>query len=138
MSTPEMGKHPPDRRDNRPMTWPLFLALRAWAQDVATAEHATVCIVGSALYRFPPRDVDVSIILPRAEFERRFGPLPETSDPEAHRELWAATEKAKAAGLHEIKAQEAVEWAVRVDVKFAPDCWWPDGERLVLADGRQP
>lgn len=115
------------------MTWLLFLALRNWARGVAATEHATVCLVGSALYRFPPRDVDVSIILPRAEFERRFGPLPDTSDPDDHRQLWTATEKAKAEAMHDMNAQEAVEWAVLVDVKFAPDCWWPDADRLVLA-----
>ena len=132
MVSPVLGKRPPDRRDYRPFTWGHFLILRGWAQRVAEAEHAPVYLVGSALSQTVPRDVDVSIVLSRAEFEQRFGPLPDDPSPDAHRELWQATELAKA--KHYCDIQEAVEYAIHVDVKFAPDCWYPSSDRLLLAE----
>ena len=131
MTAPILGKQPPEPRDFRPMSWWIFLALREWAQTVADAEQANVYLVGSVLTKINPRDIDVSIVLPRDVFEARFGPLPDDPSPEAHRELWRRTEQAKV--NHWLGAQKAVEDIVRVDVKFSPDCWWPDRDRLLLA-----
>ena len=115
------------------MTWGAFLALRAWARHVAATEQADVYLVGSALSTIPPRDVDVAIVLPRAAFERRFGPLPDTDDAhdDAHKRIWAETHKAKV--QHYSDAQEAVVWAVHVDIRFTPDCWWADHDRVLIA-----
>ena len=131
MTAPILGKAPPEPRDYRPMSWWLFLALREWACVVAEQEQAHVYLVGSVLTKSNPRDVDLSIVLPRAEFERRFGTLPDDPSPDAHRELWKQTEQAKV--NHWINAQKAVEDMVHLDVKFAPDCWWTEKDRLLLA-----
>ena len=130
---PELGKRPADKRDYRPFTWELFLALRAWAQGVAAQEQAHVYLVGSALYKSPPRDVDISVVLPRAEFERRFGPIPDpaTRTPEDMGALFNKTLLAKV--KHYVDAQETVNFQVHVDLKFAPDDWWTDKDRLLLA-----
>jgi hypothetical protein len=98
---------------------------------VAREEKASVYLVGSALTKSRPRDVDVAVIIPTATFEERFGPLPEAGGtPEMSAYLRHVCDLTF---QHYIPAQEAVNWRLRVDVRFCPDCWWPEKDRLLLA-----
>lgn len=129
---PILSKHIADpKRDYKPMTWERFLQLRAWAKWVAWREKCTVCLVGSVLEKAVPRDIDIALIWPLAEFEAMFGPLPtdprdRTGRPKSH-----AFEDKRIA-LY-VNAQELVLHDTRIDVRLCPDVWWPEKDRLVLA-----
>lgn len=128
---PVLGKRPPDKRDHRPLTWPVFLKIREWAQTVAAAQQCALYLVGSVLDHDCPRDVDVALVLPREAFEARFGPIPPRGGEPAMSELLMAMQRSK--GPIFVDAQVAVDFAVYVDVHVAPDTWWHGRPRLLLA-----
>ena len=113
------------------MTWERFLLLRAWAKYIAWHEGCTVALVGSALSKTMPRDIDVALIWPLAEFEAMFGPLP--TDQDGHKHLWDSWDFQKKRLSLYISAQQIVRHETRIDVRLCPDCWWPEKDRLVLA-----
>lgn len=51
----------------------LTIKLKAWATQLAARFGAPVLLVGSALRKLHPRDVDVRIVIPDEEFEARYG-----------------------------------------------------------------
>lgn len=141
VTEPILGKARPDHRDHRPMTWRRFLILREWAQRVSKEHGVSVYLVGSVLTKTRPRDVDVAVVWPEAEFVRLFGPIPPNS----------LTRDGKGrptpmglylAHVHHRTAEQMVSLhdphfdkrlRVRVDVHFCPDTWWTDRDRLPLA-----
>lgn len=123
--------HSDPERDYKLMTWERLLLLRAWAKYVAYHWGCTVALVGSVLAQDQPRDIDVALIWPAAEYEARFGPLyidekGATHSPAsfefkaAHIALWSS-------------GQELVSFDTRIDVRLCPDSWWPEKDRLILA-----
>jgi hypothetical protein len=136
---PILGKAPAQpHRDHKLLTWSRFLQLREWAQMVANVEEAPVYLVGSALYKSHPRDLDVSIIVPHARFVEQFGPIPPPgpenySDPKG---MAAYMQK-----LHYYLYERRYPWwaddmgvrYTRLDLKICPDSWWPDKDKLLLA-----
>lgn len=136
---PILGKHPPQPQwDYKPLTWTRFLRLRRWAQRVADHEGAPVYLVGSALTKRRPRDVDVSIILPHDAFVAKFGPIPPPgpenySDPKG----MAAFMQKLHVYLYAMQPywrwmSNAIEYT-RIDLKICPDSWWSDKDKLLLA-----
>lgn len=139
---PILGKAPAEpHRDYRTLTWSRFLRLRRWAQRVADAEQAPVYLVGSALAKRRPRDLDVSIILPHDRFVAQFGPIPrEDPDGQEHwedpRSMANYMQK-----LHLYLYEKRYPWwaddmnvrYTRLDLKICPDSWWPENDRLLLA-----
>lgn len=138
---PILAKVPPDpARDHHLLTWERFLALRAWAQRVADAEGHPIYLVGSALTKDRPRDIDVSIIVPHDLFVARFGPIPPdglTADVKDVRGMSAYMNKL----AHYVTTERSYRlWALkaglcdtRLDLKICPDSWWPDNDKLLLA-----
>ncbi|HUY77095.1 MAG TPA: hypothetical protein VMV29_10015 [Ktedonobacterales bacterium] len=144
---PILGKaEPSPHQDYRPLTWKRFLALRAWARRVADAEDAPVYLVGSALTKSPPRDLDVSIVLPLARFVAQFGPIP----PNAHSAAEHQDVNRMPAYMNRLHHYLTYErpyqvWALeaglaytRLDLKICPDTWWPNKDRLLLASPQHP
>lgn len=137
---PILGKMPPEpHRDHKLLTWRRFLLLRAWAQRVADQEQAPVYLVGSALTKAKPRDLDVSIIVPHARFVAQFGPIPE---PEEAPRWDVPTSMANyMQKLHLYLYQQRYPWwaddmdvrYTRLDLKICPDSWWPEKDKLLLA-----
>lgn len=140
---PILGKHPPlPQWDHKAMTWSRFLRLRRWAQEVADQEQAPVYLVGSALYKPRPRDIDVSIILPHDRFVAQFGPIP----PNAHTAAEHQDVNRMPAYLgklahylgspprcYEQHGMRAIYDRTRLDLKICPDSWWPEKDKLLLA-----
>lgn len=128
-------------QDHKPLTWRRFLALRAWAQRVADAEVAPVYLVGSALTKSRPRDLDVSIILSHDRFVARFGPIPPNAlTPQEHadvRRMPAYMDRLRHYLRYErpyhVWAYEAHLDYTRIDLKICPDSWWPEKDKLLLA-----
>lgn len=133
---PILGKsHPAPHWENKLVTWPRFLKLRAWAQRVADHEQAPVYLVGSALTKARPRDLDVSIILPHDRFVAQFGPMPDPLTP-AMQDLLHRTH------VYLYVTQPYWRWQTdmgcylgfqRVDFRICPDSWWPEKDKLLLA-----
>lgn len=130
---PILGKREPQPwRDHHPMTWARFLKIRAWAQEVAERTGWPVYLVGSALSKVRPRDIDISIIMPEAEFIRRYGPIPDPESPEMERYLLGPTsDPVRWQSFHAL--DDALRMRKRVDLKLCPDTWWPEKDRLLLA-----
>jgi hypothetical protein len=51
----------------------LIEALKDWANEIAKRYDSPVYLVGSALTKSNPRDVDVAVILKDSDFFKRFG-----------------------------------------------------------------
>lgn len=141
---PILGKARPDHRDGRPLTWTRVLILRRWAQRVAREHGVSVYLVGSALTKARPRDVDVAVVWPVDEFVRLFGPIP----PNSLADQDAKCPTPMALYLRDVHNRVGesmfnlfgpcfdLRMRVRVDIHFCPDTWWPDRDRLPLAIGR--
>lgn len=133
---PILGKaHAQPHRDYKLLTWTRFLRLRRWAQRVADHENAPVYLVGSALTKRRPRDLDVSIIVPHDRFVAQFGAIPEPLSP-AMQQLMHET------NIYLFSTRPYWKWMIeehcymhysRVDLKICPDSWWPEKDKLLLA-----
>lgn len=138
---PILGKAPPDYRDGRPLTWKRFLVLREWAQRAGPAHGVSIYLVGSVLTKTRPRDVDVAVVWPVAEYVRLFGPIPPNSVSADATE--SPTPMARYLyGVHATVAESFMRLCdpvfdarlrqIRVDIHFCPDTWWSDRDRLLL------
>lgn len=68
-----MADREPGLTSDRPMaTWVAPL-LEGWANWLASRFNAPVYLVGSALVKERPRDVDIRVIMPDDEFCQRYG-----------------------------------------------------------------
>ncbi len=138
---PILGKaHPEPHRDYKLLTWPRFLRLRRWAQRVADAEGAPVYLVGSALTKRRPRDLDVSIIVPHDRFVAQFGPIP--SNATAHEDARGMDAYLNRLHHYLFVTRPYWRWMIaehcwmhytRVDFRICPDSWWPEKGKLLLA-----
>lgn len=142
---PILGKHfAQPHRDYKLLTWTRFLRLRKWAQRVADHEGAPVYLVGSALTKRIPRDLDVSIIVPHDRFVSQFGPIPR-EDPDGQ-EHWddprSMANYMQRLHLYLFNTQPYWKWMIemhlwmrftRIDLKICPDSWWPEKDKLLLA-----
>ena len=136
-ASPRLEKTDPAPWDYRKFTWPMFVRLLAWAQEAAPREHVTIYLVGSALTKGRPRDIDIGVTIPVSEFEQRFG------IKVRHDEEWATGTLAtfgnknidwiSLRGRLHSGAWRAVGTSRRVDLKVVPDVWWADKPRLLLA-----
>lgn len=113
------------------MSWEIFLITREWAQEVATREGYPVYLVGSALWKPYPRDLDLSMLLPLDDFEVRYGEIP--LDEEKRKGYLVHGRFYADAGRHQIVLQERLLYTLRVDFKIQPSAWFADRDRLLLA-----
>lgn len=128
MQSPVLHKHPPrPDLDYKYMTWERFLRLRRWAEGVAKETGYPVYLVGSALEKVRPRDIDVSIIMPDEDYVARFGEWAPGMDAPAPRE-WVEFSL-----LHEFNGEKAIRWATRLDLKACAASWFPERPKLLLA-----
>lgn len=123
--------HADPERDHKLMTWERFLLLRAWARYIAWRERCTVALVGSALEKPIPRDIDIALIWPAETFREMFGTT-------IHDELGHVSPEKRRAFQEKwsmllFSGQKLIDFDTRVDVKLCPDTWWPEKDRLILA-----
>lgn len=131
---PVYDKHPvKPASEYRLMTWELFLTIREWAQEVANVEGYPIYLVGSALRKLYPRDIDVSIIMPLDEFEKVFGPIPDDKE-ELHKYLSHPSEVFTRKIPYWGTLNERIRWVMRADVKITPDTWHTNQDKMLLAE----
>jgi len=118
----------------RQPTWEVFLTIREWAQEVANIEGYPVYLVGSALWKTYPRDIDISMLMPLTDFEARYGEIPK-DDEEAFKG-WVAheTQSYHDAAPYNMTLQERIHYSQRIDFKIQPDTWFQTRDKLLLAE----
>ena len=129
MNEPILSKRPPHGYDYKPFTWPMFIKLREWAEQVSSKTGYKVYLVGSTLEKEIPRDIDISVIMPFEEYERLYGKWPD--DPGERNkymyEVWKQNVQ------YYFEADEILEQA-HIDLKFCPDTWWIEKPKLLISN----
>lgn len=129
---PILGKADPHGSDYTPIKWSDFLKIRKAAQTAADLIGYPVYLVGSALYKDIPRDIDISVIMPEADYITKFGPYPDDQDGWGLYLAW----------VHNITFDliDSLHFCLigthHLDIKVCPDTWWPDKEKMLLASPR--
>lgn len=132
MIQPKYTKHEPQPQyDYRHMTWETFLTIREYAQEIANAEGYPVYLVGSVLWKSYPRDLDMSMIMPVDDFEKRYGKLPE--DEESLKDYLDNVKYWGSFGKYRLECEEKIRYATRIDFKIQPDIWFQGRDKILLA-----
>ena len=128
----------------RQPTWEMFLTIREWAQEVVNLEGYPIYLVGSALWKTYPRDIDLSMILPTSVFEERYGAFPVGQTEELTRLKleaylstggWGEGHNFNVDGaFYSMTLQDRLFYAQRIDFKIQPDCWFTERDKLLLAE----
>lgn len=130
MSEPILDKARPHGYDYRPITWGAFLKLKEASQKVSDAIGYPVYLVGSALYKEIPRDIDMSVIIPLDKYEEMFGNLPEKQEDYG---WYLAYVIQKSCNHYKqlIDMQFCIDY--HLDIKICPDTWWIEKPKFLLA-----
>lgn len=133
MIQPKYTKHEPQPQyDYHHMTWEMFLAIREFAQEVANQEGYPIYLVGSVLWKPYPRDVDMSMIMPIEDFEKRYGKLPD--DEILLKEYLDKQEYWGSYGKYRLECETRIRYATRIDFKIQPDVWFQGRDKILLAE----
>ena len=128
MNEPVLGKARPHDFDYKPITWGAFLKLKESAQKVADKFGYPVYLVGSALYKEIPRDIDVSIIIPLEKYEEMFKKLPEKQEY-----YGAYLGRVIEISFEYVKdLYFCIDY--HLDIKVCPDTWWTGKPKMLLAE----
>jgi hypothetical protein len=118
-------------QDYKLFTWERFIVIRKWAQALADELQAPVYLVGSALEKEIPRDIDVSVIFPVAVYESMFGKIP--TEKEELTVLMDGVHMNKIRLKPYFEIMSIIKHDTLIDLKFCPDTWWSDKDKLLLA-----
>lgn len=131
MNEPILTKAKPHGYDYKPITWGIFLQLRDAAQKTANSFGHPVYLVGSALHKILPRDIDISVIMPLNDFEKMFGELPKKQEcyPKYLGEIFVKS-------FDYIKDLYFFVDDYHLDIKVCPDTWWTEKDKFLLAKPR--
>lgn len=133
MIQPKYTKHEPQPQyDYHHMTWETFLTIREYAQEVANEEGYPVYLVGSVLWKPYPRDLDISMIMPVEEFEKRYGTLP--NDEQKLYQYLDKKEYWSSYANHRMELETRIRYATRIDFKIQPDVWFQGRDKILLAE----
>lgn len=127
MNEPILGKAQPHGDDYRPLTYEAFMQLKKAAQKAANKFGYPVYLVGSTLTKYPSRDIDVSVIMPLADYEDWFRPLPEKQE-------WYSAYLARVFRIS-FEYIKALHFCIdyHLDIKVCPDTWWTEKQKMLLA-----
>jgi len=118
--------------DGHPLRPHHFVWLLAWSQWIAAQLECCVYLVGSCLETDSPRDIDVALVWPDAEFERRFGATEwvrlQYADMDPHSDYTSVRATVRASASSGVGRGE-----IYIDVRLCPESWWPEKPRLLLA-----
>ena len=121
---------PDDWREHKALSYGFVVAACRWARWVQQKTGCMPYLVGSALDKQCPRDVDIALIWHDAMFEREFGPLPR--DQEEYAAMWGETRYRWATHAFLVSAWEGIGYCPYVDIHLAPRSWWPERPKLYL------
>lgn len=140
--SPILSKNEPrPNQDYKQMTWERFLKLRKWAQTVSDELQAPVYLVGSVLEKEIPRDIDISVIFPVAVYEEMFGKIPVATNDFAFTQKIAPLMDKVHLSKPRLKAyfegMSLINHDTIIDLKFCPDTWWTNKDKMLLAEPRK-
>ena len=125
---PILSKRNPRLNSYKPITWGAFIKLMEAAQKVANKTEYPVYLVGSALYKEIPRDIDISVIIPLDEYELLFEKLPTKQE-----DFSAYFGKVIHRSFEHTKdLYFCIDYDL--DIKVCPDCWWAYKPKMLLAE----
>ena len=122
-------REPGGDRDYVPITWPFFRRLRGWCRWVAHETGCTAFLVGSALEKDEPRDVDIALVWDDATYTRHFGPIPAS---QAEYDAKWQTDFQWARHAFTVSAWKGVGYKPYIDVHLCPSSWYVERPRLAL------
>jgi hypothetical protein len=133
MIQPKYTKHEPQPQyDYHHMTWEVFLTAREFAKEIANKEGYPIYLVGSVLWKTYPRDLDMSMIMPVDDFEKRYGKLP--NDEESLKKYLDRVEYWGSFGGYRLDLELRIRYATRIDFKIQPDIWFQGRDKILLAE----
>lgn len=131
MNEPILGKARAHGYDYKPITWKAFIRLCEASQQVANKFGFPVYLVGSALYKEIPRDIDISVIIPIEEYIKMFGELPQHQDNYG-KYLADVIEKSCNQCIEIIDMQFCIDY--HLDIKICSNTWWLEKPKMLLAE----
>lgn len=132
MIQPKYTKHEPQPQyDYHHMTWETFLTIREYAQEIANEEGYPIYLVGSVLWKPYPRDLDISMIMPIEDFEKKYGKLPD--DEKSLYEYLDKKEYWSSFAKYRLETETRIRYATRIDFKIQPDIWFQGRDKILLA-----
>ena len=124
---PTLSKNKSHPLDYKELTFKDFLIIQEAAQEVANKIGYAVYLVGSALKKHNPRDIDLSIIIPYEEFIKKYDIKDGDSAASCIGAAWYGSfddiEPLLRFGFDEYK----------IDLKITPNNWWIEKEKMILA-----
>lgn len=129
MSEPILTKREPTKNSYKKITWEVFLKIRSIAVEVSDAIGYPVYLVGSVLYKDDPRDIDISVIMPIDEYEKRYGKL--SDDP--HDRTGNLHISSAANVEYKARFMSALEHEYDIDFKVCADTWFTEKPKMLLA-----
>lgn len=129
---PVLDKRPSHPYDYKEMTWGKFIRLRKWAKKLADEVGYPVYLVGSTLTKVIPRDFDVSVIIPLNEYEKMYGVQPDTQEGYCKymNNVFNKNVKYYFEGRELLDENDEASF----DLKFCPDTWFTEKDKLLLAE----
>lgn len=128
-----MEKAEPHPLDYKELTFKDFIIIQEKAQEVANNIGYNVYLVGSALVKHTPRDIDLVIIIPYEKYVSNYKKgVYEIKDLE--NSFGAILGNAWYKEFENIKPLEMLKFKdYKIDLKICPDTWWVEKEKIILA-----
>lgn len=127
---PEFGKAEPHGFDNREISWGDFLEIRRCAQICANKIGYPIYLVGSALHKEVPRDIDIVCIIPAYQYEFLFGEL-----PSKQKDLCNYLANVIASTFDKMEELHTCLMTTHhLDIKVYPDVWFVDKPKLLIGE----
>lgn len=129
MNEPILEKNQPHGFDHTPIFWEDFLKIRNAAKIAANNIGYPIYLVGSALYKDLPRDIDISVIIPLDDYEKMFGKLPDNQDD--FNSYLSNVFTKTFDNLQELHF--CLFKTHHLDIKVCPNTWWVEKDKMLLA-----
>lgn len=124
----ELTKSDSNSLDYKKLTFKDFIIIQNKAQEVANNIGYPVYLVGSALTKHNPRDIDISIIIPYQEYIEKYDINEEIHNADYC--LYISFHKS----FEDIKTLHSLVFDdYNIDLKICPDNWWVKKEKMLLA-----
>ena len=125
---PILLKAESDPLDFKELTFKDFIIIQNAAQKVANNIGYGVYLVGSAIHKHKPRDIDLSIIIPYDDYLKKYNFTEEMKSGNCLQIAFHLSFK----DLEPLVSLYFEDY--KIDLKICPDNWWPDKEKILLAE----
>lgn len=128
---PNISKNVSQPNDHKELTFKDFIVIQQAAQQVANNIGYPVYLVGSALHKHLPRDIDLSIIIPHDEYVEKYSIDLEQKFAEYHCMTTAFHKSFDDIGPLVALGHFGTYY---IDLKICPSNWWTSKDKMILAE----